>query len=166
MQSHNRQKVTISALHRIPLFRDVPEGALVPLAAVAYRQILADGDVLWEPDDVIEVVVVLAAGGVRLYRHLDNGEEVTVGLLDPGQVCGLADLDAAFVPTTVAQALVNETVVYRIPRRPFAEFLLANPAVILTALAAVCRRIQDTYDLFALPDARPRGLRPHEPGDG
>ncbi len=93
---------------------------------------------------------------MRLYRYLDSGEEVTVALLDPGQVCGLAGLDAAFVPTTVAQALFDETVVYRIPRRPFAEFLLANPAVALHALAAACERVQDAYDLCTLPDARVR----------
>jgi len=148
--------VTVSALHRIPFFREVPEGTLVPLAAISVRQVLGHGDTLWEPDATIEAVFVLAAGVVRLYRYLDNSEGVTVALLGPGQVCGLASLDAAFVPTTVAQALVNETVVYRISRRPFAAFLLANPAVALRALAAACRRVQDAYDLLALPDARAR----------
>ncbi len=160
------QRVTAAALRRSPFFREVPEGALVPLAAVSSRQDLDHGAILWQPDDAIEAVVVLAAGIVRLYREMDNGAEVTVALLDRGQVCGLASLDTAFVPTTVAQALVNETVVYRIPRRPFAEFLLANPTVALRALTAACRRVQDAYDLCALPDARPRGLHPRAPDDG
>ncbi len=152
----DRRRVTVAVLRRIHLFREVPEDSLSPLAAASVRQILSRGDTLWEADDAIEAVFVLAAGVVRLYRHLDNGEEVTVALLDPGQVCGLAGLDAAFVPTTVAQALVDETVVYRIPRRPFVEFLLANPVVALRALAASCQRVQDAYDLLALPDARAR----------
>jgi CRP-like cAMP-binding protein len=148
--------VTAALLHRIPFFREVPEGALAPLVAVSSRQVLGHGNTLWEPDDAIEAVVVLAAGVVRLYRYLNNGEEVTVALLNHGQICGLASLDDAFTPTTVAQALFNETVVYRISRRPFAAFLLANPAVALRALNAACRRVQDAYDLCALPDARAR----------
>ena len=155
-QEADRRRVTVASLRRIPFFREVSEDALASLAAVSVRQILGHGDTLWEPDDAIEAVFVLAAGVVRLYRHLDNGEEVPVALLDRGQVCGLAGLDAAFVPTTVAQALVNETVIYRIPRCPFAAFLLANPAVALRALAEACRRVQDAYDLCALPDARAR----------
>ena len=152
----DRRRVTAAALRRTPFFREVPEGALAPLATVSVRQVLGHGDVLWEPANAIEAVVVLAGGIVRLYRDLDNGEEVTVALLDRGQVCGLAGLDDAFTPTTVAQALVNETVVYRIPRRPFADFLLANPTVALRALAEACRRVQDAYDLLVLPDARAR----------
>jgi len=152
----DRRKVTVTALRRIPFFREVPEEALAPLAAVSSRQVLGRGDTLWEPDDTMEAVFVLAAGVVRLYRHLDDGAEVTVALLDHGQVCGLAGLDAAFVPTTIAQALVNEAVIYRIPRCPFAAFLLANPAMALRALAEACRRVQDAYDLCASPSARAR----------
>ena len=148
--------VTAAALHRITFFREVSEGTLVPLAAISIRQVLGHGDVLWEPDDVIEAVFVLAAGAVRLYRDADSGQEVTVALLDRGQVCGLAGLDAAFLPTTVAQSLTEETVVYRIPRRAFAAFLRANPAVALHALDTTCRRVRDAYDLLALPDARAR----------
>ncbi len=152
----DRRRVTAAALRRVPFFREVPEDSLVPLAAVSARHVLGRGDILWKPDDTIEAVFVIATGVVRLYRYLDNGEEVTVALLDPGQVCGLADLDMVFVPTTVAQALFEETVVYRIPRHPFAVFLLANPALALRALAASCRRVRDAYDLHALPDARAR----------
>ncbi len=155
-QEADRHRVTVAALRRVPFFREVPEDTLVPLAAASTRHVLGHGDNLWEPDNAIEVVFVLAAGVVHLYRHLENGEEITVALLDPGQVCGLADLDAAFVPTTAAQALFDETVVYRIPRRPFAAFLVANPALALRALAASCRRVRDAYDLHALPDARAR----------
>ena len=152
----DRRRVTVAALRRVPFFRDVPEDSLASLAAVSVRQVLDQGGTLWEPDDAIDAMFVLAAGVVRLYRPLDNGEEVTVALLDPGQVCGLADVDTVFVPTTVAQALFDETVVYHIPRRPFATFLLANPALALRALAASCRRVRDAYDLHALPDARAR----------
>jgi len=149
----DRRKVTVTALHRIHFFREVPEEALAPLAAASSRQVLGRGDTLWQPDEAIEAVFVLATGVVRLYRHLDSGEEVTVALLDRGQVCGLAGLDAAFLPTTIARSLTEETVVYRIPRRDFVAFLLANPTVALHALAAACRRVQDAYDLLTLPDA-------------
>jgi len=152
----DRRKVTVTALRRIPFFREVPEEALAPLAAVSARHVLNRGDTLWQPDDVLEAVFVLATGVVRLYRHLDSGEEVTVALLDPRQLCGLAELDAAFAPTTVAQALFNEIVVYRIPRRHFAEFLLANPAFALRALDVTCRRVRDAYDLLALPNVHTR----------
>jgi CRP-like cAMP-binding protein len=155
-QEANGQRITAAALRRSPFFRDVPESALASLAAVSVRQDLDHGALLWQPGDAIETVLVLAAGVVRLYREGDNSEEVAVALLDRRQVCGLAGLDAAFTPTTVAQALVDETVVYRIPRRDFAAFLRANPAVVLRALDATCQRVRDAYDLCAAPDLRGR----------
>jgi len=151
--------VTAASLHRIPLFRETPEEVLAPLAARSSGQVLSHGDLLWRPDDVIEVVVALARGVVRLYRYLDDSDdsaEVTVALLDAGQVCGLTDLSVAFVPTTAAQALSDETVVYRLPRQPFARFLLAHPDLALRVLAAAHERIRDGYDLRALPDAHAR----------
>ncbi len=155
-QTTDRRRVTASALRRTPFFREVPESVVAPLAAVSSRQVLGHGDILWQPGDVIEAVFVLAAGAVRLYRDADNGQEITIALLDRGQVCGLADLDAAFLPTTIARSLTEETVVYRIPRRDFAVFLRANPTVALRALDATGRRVRDAYDLLALPDARAR----------
>jgi len=155
-QETDRRRVTVGALRRVPFFREVSEDSLAPLTAVSVRKVLAHGDALWQPNDALDAVFVLATGVVRLYRDLDSGEEVTVALLDPGQVCGLAGLDTAFVTTTVAQVLFAETVVYRIPRRHVVEFLLANPAAALHALTTTCRRVQDAYDLFALPDARAR----------
>ena len=150
------RKVAAASFHRIPIFREVPEEVLAPLAANSSRQTLGHGDLLWRPDEAIEVVIALARGVVRLYRYLDDSEEVTVALLDAGQVCGLTDLSVAFVPTTVAQALSDETVVYRLPRQPFARFLLAHPDLALRALAAAHERIRAGYDLRALPDAHAR----------
>ncbi len=148
--------VTAASLRRVPLLRDLPDDVLAPLATGARRQVLGHGDLLWRPDEAIEAVVVLATGVARLYRLRDDGEEVTVALLDAGQVCGLADLSAAFVPTTVAQALCDETIVYRLPRREVARVLRAHPDLALRALAAAHERIRDGYDLRTLPDARAR----------
>jgi len=148
--------VTVASLRRIPLFREVHEETLAPLAAASSRQVRGHGDILWRPDEAMEAVFALAAGVVRLYRHLDNDEEVTVALLDHGQVCGLESLDVAFVPTTVAQALFDETVVYRIPRPDVVRSLRQDPDLALRTLAAACEFVQDSYDLLTLPDARAR----------
>jgi len=150
------RRVTAASLHRIPLFREVSEDVLAPLAAISDRQVLGPDDILWHPNDSIDAIFALAMGGVRLYRNLDSGQEVTTALLGPGQVCGLASLSTEFRPTTVAGVLVVGTMVYRIPRQSFAQFLLANPDVALRALAITCQRIQDAYDLLTLLDARAR----------
>ncbi len=150
------KEVTAASLSRIPLFRAVPEEVLAPLAAVSRHRVLAYGDFLWRPDETIEAVFALAAGSVRLYRHLGSDEEATVALLDRGQVCGLTDLTTAFVPTTSAQALVDETVVYRLPRHAVVRSLRDDPDLALRVLAHVGGRLRDAYDLHALPDARAR----------
>ena len=150
------RRVTAASLQRIPLFHEVPEETLAPLAAASSRQVLAHGDLLWRPGETIEAVFALAKGGVCLHRPLDDGEEVAVALLGSGQVCGLAGLDVAFRPTTVARTLADGTVVYRIPRRDFVRFLRENQDIALRVVAVACRRTQDAYELFTLPDARAR----------
>ncbi len=150
------KEVTAASLRRIPLFRAVPEEVLAPLAAASSRQVLGHGDLLWQPDQEIEAAFALAAGEVRLYHHLESDKEAIVALLDHGQVCGLTDLTAAFVPTTSAQALVDETVVYRLPRRAVVRSLRDDPDLALRVIAHVGGRLRDAYDLHALPDARAR----------
>ncbi len=150
------QEVMAASLRRIPLFRAVPEEVLVPLAAASSRQVLGHGDLLWQPDQEIEAVFALAAGEVRLYCHLDNDKEAIVALLDHGQVCGLTDLTAAFVPTTIAQALVDETVVYRLPRRDIVRSLRDDPDLALRVIALAGGRLREAYGLLTLPDARAR----------
>lgn len=152
----DRRQLTSASLRRIPFLHDVPDDVLAPLAAVSARQTLAYGDTLWQPDAPQDSVFALATGVVRLCRYRASGKELTVALLRPGQLCGLADLDAAFVPTTLAQALSDGTVIYPIPRRHFARFLLANPALALRALAATHQHVRDSYDLMELPDVRAR----------
>ncbi len=155
-QESDRRKATAASLRRIPLFREVPEEVLAPLAAASSRQVLGHGDLLWQPDQEIEAVFALAAGEVRLYRHLDSDKEAIVALLDRGQVCGLTDLSAAFVPTTSAQALVDETVVYRLPRRDLVRSLRVDPDLALRVIALVGGRLREAYDVHTLPDARAR----------
>ncbi len=152
----SEREVTVASLRRIPLFSAVPEEVLAPLAAGSSRQVLGHGDILWRPDQEIEVAFALAAGEVRLYRHLESDEEATVALLDRGRVCGLTDLTTAFVPTTSAQALVDETVVYRLPRRALVRSLRDDPDLALRVIAHVGGRLRDAYDLLTLPDASAR----------
>ena len=69
-----KQKVTAASLRRIPLFHEVHEETLAPLAATSSRQVRGHGDILWQPDQEIEAVFALARCGGRLHHHLVEGD--------------------------------------------------------------------------------------------
>lgn len=157
--SEEQTAVTASVLRCTSLFRDVSDDVLAPVARVTHVQTFARGEMLWRPGDPLPCVFILAAGSVRLYRAFENGQEMTTAALGPGQVCGLAGADDAFIATTFAQSQIDGTRVYRILQRHFVPLLTSQPSVALRALAVACQRVQDAYDRMeelALPDVQAR----------
>jgi SulP family sulfate permease len=113
-------------LEEMELFRELDEDALAALRALAERRDLAEGEVLFEPDDVGDELYLIASGVIDVVIPLQNGQVHHMSTLARGDHVGvMAFLDGdrrqdravARVPTAV----------YAVSRKRFNEVAYADP---------------------------------------
>ncbi|MBN9011382.1 MAG: cyclic nucleotide-binding domain-containing protein, partial [Rhizobiales bacterium] len=95
------------------------------LAAIVRESSLQQGDILFEQGDESDGLYLIVAGLVRVYLTTEDGREVTVSLLEDGEVIGeMSLLDG--LPRSAGAAALIETRLIFIPRAPFLELLETN----------------------------------------
>lgn len=117
------------------------------------RSFAANTVVVNEGDDGSSLFVV-QHGSLKVFLTDENGREVTLSLLDPGDYFGeLALLDEA--PRSASVIAVTRSELLQIPRSAFLEMIEAHPAcmqVVVRNLVARIRELSDNVRSLALGD--------------
>jgi len=129
------------------LISTMPEGALddlVKFSTVArfepHRTIINKGD----PGDCLYGIL---SGRVRIYSSSAEGGEVTLNVLEAGDLFGeIALLDGS--TRTASAAAMEHTDLLRIHRDHFLPYVKANPDLILAMLALLCQRLRWTTSVL------------------
>lgn len=111
--------ITSDELRRIGLFRGLPDSDLDTLAAVASRETLHDGDVLFEQGEPAQALYVVKAGGLVL-RASRHGRSVIVETVGPVEVVGWTAMREGATTLATARA-VGRTIVIAIPVDPIVD---------------------------------------------
>jgi CRP/FNR family transcriptional regulator len=85
------------------------------------------------------------SGAIKLFRRLENGEEVVVGIRGPGDLIGLRGVLAG-IPYANTATTLDPAFVCAIPGETFVELVRENPILglrILTRLARESRRAEE-----------------------
>jgi CRP-like cAMP-binding protein len=99
-----RDRIGAAELATLPLFADLTEAELEPLATASFRRHLADGETLVEMGDPISEVHWLEHGQLALrVRH--EGRWVLVSTLHPGDVLGWSALREEPTALSTARAI-------------------------------------------------------------
>ena len=165
----------VSILRAAQIFTELPDEALQRLADASVRRTFRRGQYLWFQGDEGARLVVVAAGLVKVVIASEQGEEVVLTTLGPGETLGeLALLDGA--PRSASVVAVEPTTVLMLSRTTVLDVLARYPSVLdalLRSLGALVRRLtEQTGDLVFLDlPARVakvllRLAEGHRPGDG
>lgn len=137
----------ISAHHlaTIALLAGVPADALEAFATAAHARRLQPGErVFHQGDDDVRVHVVLS-GSVRIAQSGEDGAEVVMRFLGPGQIFGAVAIFTDGRYPADATALVA-TVEASWSEAEFLRLMSAHPVVAINAIRMIGRRLQEAQN--------------------
>ncbi len=142
----------VNIFWKIPMFEFLEAEELDRLYSLCSKESFAKGDYIFLECDQPRSLYVLVKGEVKLLKQADDGREMIVEMVYPGEVFGEeAVFDGQPYPLT-AQAL-DDVEVLSITRADFFAFLRDNPDLaleIITELGGRLRQAQNTIRALAM----------------
>jgi CRP/FNR family cyclic AMP-dependent transcriptional regulator len=140
----------VDILRSARIFAELPVEVLDRLAEASVRRTYRRNHHLWYQGDEGGCLVIVASGLVKVVLGRENGDEVRLAMLGPGETLGeLALLDGA--PRSASVVAVQPTTVLMLSRATVLELMVDHPAVldaVLLSLGGLVRRLtEQTGDL-------------------
>ncbi len=102
-------------------FKGLSENGSQALADICVRQAAGKGDYLFYEGEKAKAVYVLESGSVQLVKTSEDGREVVIKTVEPGEVFAEAILFMGKYPVTAN--VIRKSVVHKIPLPDFRELL-------------------------------------------
>jgi len=113
-------------LKRIKLFSNLNEQEMGKLDRVTKMEEVRRRQPVYLPGDASDTVYLLKVGRVKISRLTEEGKELTLAILEPGEVFGELEVLEGSPRDTVAEALEDISVCV-MQRQDFEEVLQKNP---------------------------------------
>jgi len=129
------------ALLSCPVFGGIPEGGLDEVLRRVQLRSGSAGAILLAQDEPGDALFIVVQGRVKVVLGGDNGREVTLAVLRPGEVFGeVALLDGS--PRSANVVAMTDAVVAALNRDAFLELLRSWPRVGLNLMSEMARRLR------------------------
>lgn len=139
-----------ATLAQIPLFAGLPEDDLRTLAAHAVAHRYRKNTIVLSKGEESDTMYVVHSGRLRVYLDDEQGNEITIRLLGPGDVFGeLAMLSGS--PRAANVMTTEDCELSIVSRSHFMECLAANSQIGFRIIRSLVQRIQEmTEDISTL----------------
>jgi len=144
------------ALLASPLFHAMQPAELDEILKFASERRVRRGQTIFQRGDNGSAMMAVLRGRVRISTVSGDGKEVTLNVINPGEIFGeIALLDGE--PRSADATAIEETLLLVVERRHFLPFLRQNEDLFLRLLAVLCSRLRRTsmaleeIALFDLP---------------
>lgn len=125
---------------RLPL-EEIPPAALSALASIGASRCLQEGEILFREGDPADFLFVVEAGALVVKKRSEDGPEVTLRELVPGEIGGLTSMYVEKTRSATLQARGPAEVI-TFPRAAFQEALAAHPALARALLAHLGQKVR------------------------
>lgn len=130
-------------LRRSFIFRDLDETLLGRLARLSQTRRLAKGSLLFHQGEEGDALYGVAEGLIRIWVSGDGGKELTLQLLEPGDVFGeIALLDG--LPRSASAEAVDDSLLVMVKRDAFLPLLEAESGLARHVIELICERLRDS----------------------
>lgn len=127
-------------LKQIDIFEDLKEPQLEKVDNIAIHKFLKKKELIYLPGDRSDKVYLLKEGRVKVSRLSEDGKEMTMVILEPGEIFGESALYSDDeTRSTMAEAL-DDALVCTVYRRDFEEMLKNQPELSLKLTKEVGKR--------------------------
>jgi CRP/FNR family transcriptional regulator, cyclic AMP receptor protein len=138
----------IRFLSMVDILDPLSDEEMEDLAKRAPDTFLEQADILYSPEDGTERLFILKKGKVQLYEVGDDGDEITLSVVEEGNVFGEMALTGQSLHGLYVRALTPSTVVSL--RRADVEYLIMNkPEVGLRLVQELAERLHDIERRYA-----------------
>ena len=129
-------------LSDVDLFRDLSGRDMVELDRITTITSVPRGRVFYQPEDVSEVLFMVKAGRVQLYRISPEGKKLVIATLGPGTLFGEMALLGQQMHNAFAEAL-DDCLILVMSRADLERLILNKPEVGLRILETTGKRLRD-----------------------
>jgi CRP/FNR family transcriptional regulator, cyclic AMP receptor protein len=138
----------IRLLSMVDILGPLSEEEMEDLAKRTPDTFLEQGDVLYSPQDGTERLFILKKGRVQLYEVDRSGEEITLSVVEDGNVFGEMALTGQSLQGVYVRALTPSTVV-SLRREEFEELIMKKPEVGLRLVRELAQRLHASEARYA-----------------
>ncbi|HVO16299.1 MAG TPA: Crp/Fnr family transcriptional regulator [Alphaproteobacteria bacterium] len=127
------------------IFRNLAPELARRLAQLCHIRTLPEGAVLFQQGDEGDALYAVVSGLIRIAIAGEGGKELTLGLMEPGDVFGEIALLDGLTRTAGAQAAEN-SVLLVVQRAHFLQMLEAEPGLARHIIELLCERLRINTD--------------------
>jgi CRP-like cAMP-binding protein len=145
-----------TALMASPLFHAMQPAELEEILSLASERRFRRGQMIFQRGDEGSALMAVLRGRVRISSVSGDGKELTLNVINPGEIFGeIALLDGQ--PRSADAAAIEDTLLLVVERRQFLPVLRQSEDLFLRLLAVLCSRLRRTslaleeIALFDLP---------------
>jgi CRP-like cAMP-binding protein len=150
MDHETRRRLLLSC----PLFDALPPEALDDILLQATDRVVRRGQTVFQKGDEGTYMVAVLSGRIRISDTSPDGREVTLNMIDAGEVFGeIALLDDK--PRSADATALEDSNLMMVGRRHFLPYLASNNDLALRVIDVLCERLRDTSETlgnFAMLD--------------
>jgi CRP/FNR family cyclic AMP-dependent transcriptional regulator len=150
MDHESRRRLLLTS----PLFDALPREALDNILVQATDKSVRRGQTVFQKGDEGSYLVAVLTGRMRISATSPEGREVTLNMIDAGEVFGeIALLDGK--PRSADATAIEDSHLMMVERRQFLPHLMSNHDLALRLIDVLCERLRDTSETlgdFAMLD--------------
>ena len=130
-------------LERNRLFRGLPPKTIQQISSLALRRPYRNGAIIFSQADPPDALYGVATGKIRISASTQDGKEMFLNIMEPGDTFGeIALLDGH--PRTATASAIAPSELMIIMRDPFLSLLQREPTLVRHLLELLCQRIRWT----------------------
>ncbi len=133
----------LTVLRNSRSFRGLPEPLLREIAKLSTTRMYQPGELVFQRNDPGDYLYGVISGSLRISVNAPDGRELALSTTGPGEIGGEISVLDGGTRTTTGRTL-EATVMFMVPREPFAELMLRQPSIALHMIQLLCTRVRQT----------------------